>query len=852
MNLTLTLLAPCACVRLTVFRRGLARLCEKSLVTLSVLLFNIEVNATDRAEPLYNLQFLQGNDSVIDNDETLHAFLNGDSVPVGEYSVDLYVNRNRVARQTVSFERNPNSGTVEPCTPLSLLENLGLNPARLDREVLSGIEASKCPDLKTLIAHYDVQYNANRQELHISLPQAYMSKSVEGYVDPQLWDEGVTAGFVDYSLTGRRSTTYETSSHSTSALLRSGINLGAWRLRNESSFSESNQQSARVQNNRNYAQRDITSLKSLLTVGSSYTSSQIFDSVRFKGIQLASDESMLPESMRGYAPVIRGIAQSNATVEIRQNGFLIYNENVSPGAFEISDVYPGGSNGDLEVTVIEADGHKTVSTQSFSSLPQMLRRGVHRYSLAAGQYDDAQNQEEPKLALAGLTYGLTDNTTVFGGVLGASGYHAENFGATQNTPFGAFSSSLTHSSSTSESGVKTGQSVQFNYAKTINATDTTFSLAGYRFSSEGYRSLTEHVTDQRQVDGNKTLGRTRTRLDLTINQTLGNRRHGTIYVGGEERNYWNLPGKSQQYKAGYANAWGTLNYSIDMTYAKNQQNASTPNTSQLLLTLSMPLGKVSSAVRVDSSLNLQNSGDYSVSTGINGPLPVALNAHYNARLTQGSSGNTSATVGLNTQTPVARLDAGYTQGRSTYSGNVGAHGSIVAHAGGINLGQSVGDTFTLAHVPGARPGTRLGNYSSATVGQNGYAVVPSTRPYRHNWISLNTEDLGSDLEIENPMQQVIPRRGSITLATFNTVTGRRVQMELLNPDGTPLPFGASVEDESGRQLAVVDPGGYALIMAGQNTGTVDVKFSGGACRGSYELSPKDSALGYDQISVVCK
>ncbi len=56
---------------------------------------------------------------------------------------------------------------------------------------------------------------------------------------------------------------------------------------------------------------------------------EIFDGFQFRGIQLQSDESMLPSSMRGFAPIIRGIAQSNAEVTIKQNNYVIYQSYLS-------------------------------------------------------------------------------------------------------------------------------------------------------------------------------------------------------------------------------------------------------------------------------------------------------------------------------------------------------------------------------------------------------------------------------------------------------------------------------------------------------------------------------------------
>lgn len=56
----------------------------------------------------------------------------------------------------------------------------------------------------------------------------------------------------------------------------------------------------------------------------------MLESVPYRGIKLASDESMLPQSQRGFAPVVRGIAQSNAMVTIRQNNSVIYQTSVPP------------------------------------------------------------------------------------------------------------------------------------------------------------------------------------------------------------------------------------------------------------------------------------------------------------------------------------------------------------------------------------------------------------------------------------------------------------------------------------------------------------------------------------------
>jgi hypothetical protein len=93
--------------------------------------------------------------------------------------------------------------------------------------------------------------------------------------------------------------------------LRPGLNIGPWRLRNYTTWNRNSQNgesgtSTKWDTVYTYAQRDIRTLKSRLTLGDSTTPSDIFDSIPFRGGQLASDDDMLPESLRGYAPVVRG------------------------------------------------------------------------------------------------------------------------------------------------------------------------------------------------------------------------------------------------------------------------------------------------------------------------------------------------------------------------------------------------------------------------------------------------------------------------------------------------------------------------------------------------------------------
>ena len=67
--------------------------------------------------------------------------------------------------------------------------------------------------------------------------------------------------------------------------------------------------------------------------GDTWTASDLFDSSQVRGVRLYTDSDMLPDSQNGFAPVVRGVAKTNAVVTIRQNGYMIYQSAVPQGPF---------------------------------------------------------------------------------------------------------------------------------------------------------------------------------------------------------------------------------------------------------------------------------------------------------------------------------------------------------------------------------------------------------------------------------------------------------------------------------------------------------------------------------------
>ena len=190
----------------------------------------------------------------------------------------------------------------------------------------------------------------------------------------------------------------------------------------------------------------------------------------------------------------------------------------------------------------------------------MLRPGRYEHSVSLGKYRELGNidaeKKEPSFLSTTLAYGLTNTITAIGGLEIAQDFRALAMSLGFNTRIGAISADVTSSNSTNFGRIVKGNSLRILYAKTFSGTNTTFSLAGYRYSTEGYRTLQEHVQDgttstwDSEYDSTdfisiseRNRNRSRSRTNLSISQRLGrNLEYGSLYFSGSDQRYWNNSG----------------------------------------------------------------------------------------------------------------------------------------------------------------------------------------------------------------------------------------------------------------------------------------------------------------------
>ncbi|RRD55694.1 outer membrane usher protein, partial [Escherichia coli] len=152
----------------------------------------------------------------------------------------------------------------------------------------------------------------------------WVMKNYQNYVDPSLWENGINAAMLSYNVNAYHSESPDRKNDSVYAAFNGGMNLGAWRLRATGNYSWRNDSDSNYDFQNRYLQRDLASLRSQLIVGESYTTGETFDSVSIRGVRLYSDSRMLPPALASFAPIIHGVANTNAKVTITQGSYKIY------------------------------------------------------------------------------------------------------------------------------------------------------------------------------------------------------------------------------------------------------------------------------------------------------------------------------------------------------------------------------------------------------------------------------------------------------------------------------------------------------------------------------------------------
>lgn len=785
----------------------------------------------------------------------LSIYATENPIIAGTYPVQVYINGIPLGSQVLKFEAIAGTNRIEHCFSFDEIVNLNL-----DIQQLKNIDPEQCLTIDQWITNAKSQLNSAQFRYDLTIPQAYLKRSSRGEVPHELWDRGINAAFLSYAFNQQFNQFDGQSSDEFYLRLNAGMNIAGWQFRHNAMVNQNGQQSRKYERINSYAQRAFPQYGTLATIGESYSLGHFMPSFPFTGVELKSDDRMLPESQRGFAPAIRGVAQSNAVVEVRQNEQVIYKLAVPPGPFVVDDLYDTGSGGDLEVTVLEADGSIQRFKVPFASVNLALREGQQRYSITAGQLRQEYLDDE-KFIQASYQRGLNGFMTSYAASTLSQVYQAYQLGAAFLTPLGAISFDMTHADTKPSSasnnanggfdfGSDSGQSYRMMFNKTFLPSQTSVSLSASHQSGEGFYDFQDAVRARDRIQRGydiSSLAREKNQFNLSVQQNFG-KDWGRIYFTAARRDFVDQNEAEVDYQIGYSNNFKNLNYSLSM---QRIYDGSGQSDDHYMAMLTLPLTFKEKNISLNQFVTDSGNGTH-LHTTLGELNQYNLSAGFN------DIGHSKASQYAAVQYRSPYVSTGlngyfYSDNQQNYNFNMS--GAVVAHAQGISFSPEMGDTMVLVKADKAK-GVAVTNTAGLKIDRWGHAVIPYVTAYRMNEIILDPSDAIDQVELLSTSQELAPYAGAIAKVEFKTLPGMRLVIKSRQPNGQALPFAASVLNEDGESMGVVAQGSQILLRTDQTQANLVVKWGDAEdeqCQISYQLDKKSkAAMGYQQIEEQCK
>ncbi|WP_419722846.1 outer membrane usher protein [Serratia marcescens] len=760
----------------------------------------------------------------------LGQFSRGGYIMPGDYMMLIRINKQELPEQSVIFyatEADANDSAA--CISPEVVEQFGLKPDM--KEKLTWWHKGQCLSLDSLPG-MSARADLGSANLTLNIPQAYLEYAADNWDPPSRWDEGVPGLLLDYYLNAqtqrqqqRGQRGYNLSGNGTV-----GANLGAWRLRADWQTRLDHQTGSGVGTRQNwdwsryYAYRAIPRLGAKLSVGENYLYSDIFDSFRFTGASLISDDSMLPPNLRGYAPEVTGVARTNAKVVISQQGRVLYETQVASGPFRIQDINDAVS-GQLDVRVEEQDGSVQEFRIDTASIPYLTRPGTVRYKVASGRPSDWKHSTNgPLFATGEFSWGVSNGWSLYGGGVAGGDYNALAVGIGRDLMmFGALSFDVTQSRARLpqlEDGTLTGGSYRLSYSKNFDEYDSQVTFAGYRFSERNYMSMSEYLDARTYGTRNQN-----SKEMYTINFSQHFRDLGlSAYLNYNHQTYWNSAA-NDRYTLTLSRNFDIgefRNLSLSVTGYRNKYNG--VNDDGMYLSLSMPWGG-------SGSLSYSGSFDRNDNTHQVGYYDRLDNGD-SYQLSSGITRNGGTASGYYThQGDIVQVNANasYQEGRYSSAGlslqggaTATLKGAALHRSGMIGGTRMMVDTGGVADIP-------IGGYGAvARTNRFGKAVVTDVSSYYRNRVSIDVNKLPENAEATRSVVQATLTEGAIGYRRFEVIAGEKAMAVIRLADGSTPPFGATVQNHKKQDVGIVNDDGNVYLSGINPNEDMTVRWNGRA------------------------
>lgn len=530
-------------------------------------------------------------------------------------------------------------------------------------------------------------------------------------------------------------------------------------------------------------------------------------SVRFGGIQLATNFSTRPNLVTFPLPGVSGEARLPTAVDLFVNGGQVYSGQVGPGSFEFDNVPAVTGTGEIQMVTVDALGREQVVTTDFYATQRLLDAGLSEYSVNAGVLREdfgIESNEYGDAFAAGLyRRGLTKELTAEGHAEASDDVQA--IGGGVNWLFrnrGVMGIGATASNSDDGSGFRwragydhQGRVVRFS--------------ALIEGTTDEYRQL--GFDDESEIP--KLQFASSTGFNLVPIASVGLAYVHQEFHDGRDLDVYSISGNS--------NLPADVSMNFFSRWSRDDETVHTVG-----VTFSKSFGGRRSA-------NLQfnhSEGDNQLRTEFRHEPPLGPGIGYRVGANMNSEDNgADGAILVNTDIGTHTLEAASQSGDLSWRASSG--GSAVWLGGRGYLAREIRDSFAVVQTNGfAGVNVYLENSQVGVTGEDGKLLVPGLRPYQENRLRIRAEDIPFGAEVDTLELTVAPYFQTGSVVEFPVRESTNVIARLRLDDGMAVPEGAIARvPETGQSVPIGLDG--TLYLSGVS-GSVSVEVSWGeeSCR----------------------
>ncbi|WP_220710743.1 fimbrial biogenesis usher protein [Enterobacter cancerogenus] len=806
---------------MTVSKRSRLAICVRAILCGTLPLVILEPTSVLAREVMFDMGVMQ---TLGLNADLNKYFAEAPRFLPGTHSVNVKVNGQERGVAAVRFNQD---GKL--CFDNDLLDFAGLMPVPIGAK-------ESCHDIHDDYPRAVINALPNQEAVELYLPPEAVNSLSS---DIKNFQHGGTAGLLNYTLFSTLNEYGDSdSSRYSQANLEAGFNAFDWSLRSNYILTDDEGKKS-ADSIYTYAEHVFVPQKLTMQIGEINANSNVLSGVPITGIQLMPTDGL---TQSGSGVSVSGIARSSqARVEIRQNGQMIFSTLVPAGPFTLDDVPVARNNVNLDVSVVEADGAinrfivpATAVKARNLSRPQGLTVSVGQVRNIDSEYSDP------------LVMNVSDGWRIFPWMnLVASAAAAEDYQAvggktdflvTDDWTLSTTAAASKASFGDSNNGLKTELESNVRLSE-----DVGFSASATHYSG-GYRELSDAMDDEYTGYDNTYTG--------SLNVSAG--AAGNISAGFT----YNQSGGDDQDSRYLLLSWGkTFKYaSVTANWQSAVGNVDDDQDNDLLyINVSIPLSSGQSV-----STYMRKEGD-STSYGVSNSGSIGDNTHYyiSADRDQDSKQN-SVNGNLNTNLHYTQVSVGGgTSGDNQRNYNATLSGGVAVHKNGVTFSPyAIRDTFAIARLSEKKSGVEISS-PQGTIWTDawGQAVIPSLNEWQNSRIEVDANKLPQNMTLANGTKYLAAGHASVSEVDFKVLNSRRVMLRVKMSNGQTLKKGLTIEDASGNYIVTsVDDGHVFINDAEQLSGLYAIDDNNNRlCKINYSLPEKrDEEAFYEEINGVCQ